>query len=64
MTSKIAVAFRITRTWAFWLSDHLSPFALWTALPSADYYGDSVALGLASGRRSHVPLALHVSSVT
>ena len=57
-------AFRISRTWTFWLSDHLSPFALWTALPPSDYYGDSVALGLASGRRSRVPLVLNVSSVT
>jgi hypothetical protein len=24
------------------LSDHLSPFAMWTALPSSDYYGDWV----------------------
>ncbi|WP_406385421.1 tyrosine-type recombinase/integrase [Streptomyces sp. NBC_01618] len=45
------------------MSDHLCPFALWTALPSApagrdpcDYYGHSVALGLASRRRSHVRL--------
>jgi len=43
------------------VSDHLVPFALWTALPpalagrdSGDYYGTSVAIGLASGRRSHV----------
>src|SRR5262249_29706410 len=32
--------------------------------PSSDYYGDSVAMRLASGRRSRVPLVLNVSSVT
>src|SRR5215510_432946 len=43
------------------MSDHLAPFALWTAFPpalagrdSCDYYGASVAIGLASRRRSHV----------
>ena len=43
------------------MSDHLVPFALWTAFPpslagrgSCDYYETSVAIGLASRRRSHV----------
>ena len=45
-------------------SPDLSPFALWTALPSADYYEDSVAVGLAPGRPSRVPLVLNVSSMT
>ena len=43
------------------MSSHLVSFALWTALPpslagreSCDYYGTSVAIGLASRRRSHV----------
>jgi hypothetical protein len=62
--SQIVSAFRISRTWTVWLSDHLSPFALWTALPSSDDYEDSVALGLASFRRSRVPLMLNVSSMT
>jgi len=42
-------------------SSHLCPFALWTALPSPlvgrdshDYYGHSVAIGLAPRRRSRV----------
>ena len=42
-------------------SDHLVCFALWTAFPpslagrdSCDYYQTSVAIGLASRRRSHV----------
>src|SRR4051812_34537677 len=33
---------------------HLAPFAVWTAFPSSDYYGASVALSLAAGRRSRV----------
>ena len=44
-------------------SDHLCPFALWTALPSSpagrgscDYYGHCVAVELAPRRRSHVRL--------
>jgi len=57
-------AFRISRTSPSWLSDHLSPFAVYWALPSSDYYGDSVAIGLASLRRSRVPLRLNVSSAT
>jgi hypothetical protein len=46
------------------MSSSLSPFALWPALPTSDYYGDSVTLGLAPVRPSHVPLVLNVSSVT
>jgi hypothetical protein len=44
------------------MSDHLAPFALWTAFPpalagrdSGDYYEASVAMRLAPVRRSHVP---------
>src|SRR5262249_40261348 len=33
-------------------SDHLAPFAMWPAFPASDYYGASVALGLAPCRRS------------
>src|SRR5262249_20694150 len=64
MTPRTVSALRIARTWTFGSSDHLSPFAMWTTLPSSDYYGDSVAVGLASRRRSRVPSVLHVSSVT
>ena len=64
MTPKTVSAFRISRTLTSRLSDHLSPFALWPALPTADYYGDSVTVGLAPVRPSHVPLVLNVSSVT
>ena len=39
---------------------HLPPFALWPALPAADYYGGSVALGVAPFRRSRVPHAADV----
>ncbi len=49
----------------------LPPFALWPAFPAAsvgrhshDYYGGSVAVGLAPRRRSPVPDALDVASVT
>ena len=48
----------------FQMSPSLSPFATWPALPTSDYYGDSVTLGLAPVRPSHVPLVLNVSSVT
>src|SRR4051812_14194543 len=39
---------------------HLPPFALWPAFPAADYYGGSVALGVAPFRRSRVPHAADV----
>jgi hypothetical protein len=49
---------------AFEMSLSLSPFAMWTALPSSDYYGDSVTMRLAPVRSSRVPWALNVSSMT
>ena len=61
---KTVSAFRISRTLTSGSSDHLSPFAMWRAFPTSDYYGDSVTLGLAPVRPSHVPLVLNVSSVT
>ena len=48
----------------FEMSPSLSPFAMWPALPTSDYSGDSVTLGLAPVRPSRVPLALNVSSMT
>jgi hypothetical protein len=54
----------ISHPWAFQMAPSLSPFALWPALPAADYYGDSVTLGLAPVRPSRVPLVLNVSSAT
>lgn len=46
------------------MSDHLFPFALFPAFPDSlvgryfhDYYGNSVTLGLAPLRRSHVHTA-------
>jgi hypothetical protein len=36
-------------------SSNLSPFAVYTALPFADDYGDSAAVGLAAGRQSRMP---------
>ena len=46
------------------MSDHLAPFALWTAFPSSlagrdsrDYYEASVAIGLAPRRLRTMPLS-------
>lgn len=64
MMARMISAFRISRTSPFWSSDHLSPFAVYAALPRSDYYEDSVTIGLASLRRSRVPLRLNVSSAT
>ena len=47
MTPKIVSAFRISRTLTSGSLDHLSPFAMWRAFPTSDYYGNSVTLGLA-----------------
>ena len=44
----------------FELFARLSPFAMWPAFPTADYYEDSVTLGLASFRPSRVPVVLNV----
>ena len=48
----------------FQTSPSLSPFAMWRALPTSDYYGDSVTVGLAPVRPSRVPSELNVSSAT
>lgn len=60
-TSRTVSAFCITHTSRMVMSDHLVCFALWTAFPpslagrdSCDYYQTSVAIGLASRRRSLV----------
>jgi hypothetical protein len=45
-------ALRISRTSLLSGSSHLSPFAVWPAFSTADYYGASVALGFAPRRRS------------
>ena len=55
-----ASALRITRTFAVTRRSYLTPFALWTAFPSSDYYGVSVALSLAAVRRSRVPHSVDV----
>jgi hypothetical protein len=52
MMAKIVSAFRISRTSLSRHPNYLFPFALWQAFPAADYYGNSVTLGLSSGRRS------------
>jgi len=51
---KMVLACRISRTFTPRHPVHLTPFALWTAFPSADYYGVSVALRVAPGRQSRV----------
>jgi hypothetical protein len=48
-------AFRLSRTLLLEVSPHLPPFAMYEAFPRADYYGGSVAVDLAVGRRSHIP---------
>jgi hypothetical protein len=53
-------AFGITPTFTATLPTYLAPFALWTAFPSADYYGASVAMRLAPGRQSRVPSTVDV----
>ena len=53
----------ISHPFAFEVSPSLSPFATWPALPAANYYGDSVTMGLAPVRPSRVPLVLNVSSM-
>lgn len=40
------------------MSPSLSPFVLWPALPTPDYYGDSVTMGLAPVRPSRVPFGV------
>src|SRR5215472_848592 len=60
MTPKTVSAFRISRTLTSRSSDHLSPFAMWWAFPTPDYYEDSVTVGLAPGRPSRVPVVLNV----
>src|SRR5262249_1381617 len=51
---------RISRTSPSGQPIHLAPFAVWTAFPSPDYYGASVALGVSPGRRSRVPCVVDV----
>jgi len=57
MIPNMVSAFRISRTSSFWISDHLFPFTVYKVFPYPDYYGDSVAIGLASRRRSRVPFS-------
>lgn len=43
-----------------WYGTSLCPFPLYRAFPGSEYYGHSVALGLATGRRSRIPLVNYV----
>ncbi len=60
MMLRTVSALRIPRTSLSKHPGHLPPFALWTAFPSSDYYGDSVAVGRASFRQSRIPHAIDV----
>ena len=51
---KTVSAFCITHTFTLAHPIHLTPFALCQAFPGSDYYGVSVALGVAPGRQSRV----------
>src|SRR5437763_5520571 len=42
------------------MSSDLPPFAMWAAFPPADYYGGSVAVGLAPRRRSRASSVRYV----
>jgi hypothetical protein len=52
MMARVISASRMSRTSTPRPSNHLPPFAMWPALPTPDYYGGSVAMGLAPDRRS------------
>src|SRR4051812_16380156 len=58
--SASASAFCITHTSARGHLIYLAPFAMCQAFPGSDYYGASVALGVAPGRQSRVPLVADV----
>src|ERR1700720_4040410 len=58
--SRSASAFCITHPFASVHPVYLSPFAMWTAFPSSDYYGDTVAMGFAPFRQSRVPTGVDV----
>jgi hypothetical protein len=57
---KTVSALRITRTFTGNDPAHLPPFAVWWAFPTSDYYGGSVAMGLAPFRRSRVSCVIDV----
>src|SRR5438132_5402036 len=58
--SKSMLVFCITHAFISGHLIHLAPFAMWTAFPSADYYGASVPMRLAPFRASRVPSAVDV----
>jgi hypothetical protein len=67
MMVSVVSAFRMSRTSRPEPSTYLTPFALWTAFPPADYYEVSVAMGpplagLEPFRRSRVSSSGHESS--
>ena len=60
MMPRIVSASRISRTSRPVTSSDLSPFTMCRAFPGSEYYGDSVAVGLAPGRPSHALPWRHV----
>jgi hypothetical protein len=58
--SRSASADCITHTSAPGHLTYLAPFAVYQAFPGSDYYGASVAVGVAPGRQSRVPLVADV----
>src|SRR5215210_7190515 len=62
MIPRTVAALCISHTSPAWNQTTLPPFALWPAFPASDYYGGSVAVGLAPRRRSRFPDALDVAA--
>src|SRR5579871_1574522 len=58
---RIVLAFCISHTFTLGHLTYLSPFAMWTAFPPSDYYGDSVPVRLAPFRESRFPAWLTLS---
>ena len=53
MASTVSMV-RISRVSTGFHPSHLPPFAMWSAFPTADYYGGSVAMGVSPFRRSRI----------
>jgi hypothetical protein len=60
MIASVVSASRMSRTSTPLRSGRLSPFAMCPAFPDSDYYGESVAIGLAPRRRSWASSTSHV----
>jgi hypothetical protein len=58
--SFFVLALGITPTFTVTSLVRLSPFAMYQAFPDSDYYGDSVAIGVAPRRQSRIPYTVDV----